>query len=172
MAWAGMLTILSLDQCTRSLMPWHLDVARKFVREKHSADVVPMSAPVYTAFVLCTTCVVYCLLARVPAPCRPTGGWVGRLTRTVRFSESWMKLPREKKGVNLMQHQLLWWWRSTCGSTRTHAVCPLGAYSDAHSCFALQGGRAREVRSGTQYAAPFANRGPLPDSCCKTPINR
>ena len=34
-----------------------------------------------------------------------------------------------------------------------------------------------EVRSGTQYAAPFANRGPLPDSCChgcygQTPINR
>ena len=25
---------------------------------------------------------------------------------------------------------------------------------------------------GTQYAAPFASRGPLPESCCQTPINR
>ena len=38
----------------------------------------------------------------------------------------------------------------------------------------LQGGRAwgvGRVRS-TQYAAPFASRGPLPDSCCQTPMNR
>ena len=44
-------------------------------------------------------------------------------------------------------------------------------YSNPQRCSPGGGGHERlgRVRS---FAAPFASRGPLPDSCCQTPINR
>ena len=37
---------------------------------------------------------------------------------------------------------------------------------------ALQGGGYERLGRVRSFAAPFASRGPLPDSCCQTPINR